>query len=117
MRRPIRSDSSSEVPGSVTALIVSEPSLNSGRNARPRNGSTTMATARSPPDAPMTIHGCRSAPRSTGRYPFLSHLTRKLSPCASTRARGNRYAHIAGVSMSATRSDAKIAMRYANPSG
>ncbi len=61
-RRPSRSDSSSEVPGRVTTLRVSVPSLNSGRKERPRNGTTRQRAPPAPaPRPPSTARGRASA--------------------------------------------------------
>ena len=64
--RPSASDSASDVPGSVTALNVSEPSLNSGRKARPKKDVATSATASNATAGSVTNHGWRSAPFSSG---------------------------------------------------
>jgi hypothetical protein len=44
----------------VTALMVSAPSLNSGRNARPRSPDAAIAARKSSAPGTVTAHGWRS---------------------------------------------------------
>jgi hypothetical protein len=66
-RWPRRSDSSSEVPGNVTAATVNAPSLNSGRNVRPRNGASAITIASNAPAVTTTMDGRRTTAASNGR--------------------------------------------------
>ena len=61
MALPRALDSARLVPGRVTALITSAPSLNAGRNARPRNGVEAAAATDSAPAATSTVRGWRRA--------------------------------------------------------
>ena len=119
MALPSAFDSVRLVPGSVTALMTSAPSLKVGRNARPIRGTVASDPAKSRPAATMTGTGCRSTAGSTRPYPRLSAAARPGSrPSRMRRMPGSRYAHSAGVTVSAkTTSEAKSAIRYANPSG
>ena len=65
--RPRRSDSSSEVPGSVAVPTVSVPSLKSGRKARPAKPSATSATASVATLTPATVFQRVSVASSTRR--------------------------------------------------
>jgi hypothetical protein len=55
--RPRLSESAKLVPGNVTALTVSVPSLNSGKNARPARESAMPATIKSSADGMITNAG------------------------------------------------------------
>ena len=66
---PRESDSASEVPGRVTALMVNAPSLNWGRNEWPRKVEATMAAMRSAPLRSITTVEWRSTGASTFSYP------------------------------------------------
>lgn len=103
------SDSSSEVPGTVSALITSDPSWNSGRNAFPRNGSIASAAATASAAPPTRSRGRRSAGASTRPYHALSvRGTRGSCSASSSFARGRRYMQSAGVSVSATAREARM---------
>ena len=58
-------DSSSEVPGTVTTLTVSAPSLNSGRKAEPSAGTAAAVRASAAPAPASTRFGCRSTSSNT----------------------------------------------------
>ena len=51
-RCPMRSDSSSDTPGSVLTFIVNEPSLNGGRKLRPSDRNSTIVTRTTAAAAP-----------------------------------------------------------------
>ena len=115
---PSLSDSSRLVPGIVTALIVSDPSLNSGRNERPIDEKVEIAAASSNTEAVINKMLCRRLQSISGAYIRLRARTRIGSLARSTaRACGNKYEHNTGVTVSATTSDANSAVMYAIPSG
>src|SRR4029450_331018 len=64
--RPRASDAGREGPGSVTPLMVSEPSLKSGRKARPRKLEAITATPSRKMAGIVTSHGKRSEGFSMG---------------------------------------------------
>ena len=53
--RPILSDSSNEVPGVVATLMVNEPSLNGGRNDRPKVVNRAMDATKTTAQAMSTV--------------------------------------------------------------
>ena len=112
MALPSASDSSRLVPGSVTALMTSAPSLKAGRNARPIRGTVARETANSRPAAASTSSGCRSTPGSRRPYPRrMAAASAGSRPSRMRRSPGSRYEHNAGVTVSATTSDAPSAIR------
>ena len=112
MALPSEFDSSRLVPGSVTALMTSAPSLNGGRKARPNSGTVASAPASSNAAAPMTSHGRRSAPGSRRPYARLHAAESAGSrPSRTRRTPGSRYRHSAGVTVSATTSEVDSAIR------
>jgi hypothetical protein len=68
-RETISSEVFSEVPGAVAAAMLSEPSLNSGKNDRPNEASVASAATAPTTDSAATARGARSAadrPAGTG---------------------------------------------------
>ena len=112
MELPSASDSSRLVPGRVTALMTRAPSLKAGRKARPIRGTVASDTANSRPAAASTSFGRRSTPGSRCPYPRRMAAARAGSRPSRMRLwLGSRYAHRAGVTVSATTSDAANAIR------
>ena len=91
---------------------VKVPSLNDGRNELPNVAASTSDAAVSAPAPASTELRRRIAQRSSGSYRRFSQRTRAPSPCAppwpNANARANASLHSAGVTESATTSDARI---------
>ena len=95
-RRPSRSDSSSDVPGRVTTLIVNVPSLNSGQERAPQERDDQRRRERTPaPPAIITLR-CVQRPDQDGPVAPFQPAHNRPSPPSSTPALGSRYKHSAG---------------------
>ena len=73
--RPILSDSSNEIPGSVLILIVNEPSLNGGRKLRPNVKNITTVATNTTPVPPSTNLRWLSVHFNAFPYTFFSLRT------------------------------------------
>ena len=112
MALPSAFDSARLVPGSVTALMTSAPSLNGGRKALPIRGTLASAAASRRAAVPITSHGRWITPGSRRAYTRLSTAASVGSrPARIPRAPGSRYRQSAGVTVRATTSDANSAIR------
>src|SRR5688572_23455460 len=91
----------------VTALIVSAPSLNSGRNDRPASASAATAAIKATTAPAMTARHERTARCSQGSYAALSQRVRRGSaPDAIIFEFGSNSEHRTGVTVSATSNEA-----------
>ena len=102
---PSAFESARLVPGIVTALTVSAPSLNSGRNERPAPAIATRAAMSSATEAPATRAAMSERARSShGSYTALSRRVSARLPAGSNQLRvpAGASEHSTGVTVSAT---------------
>ena len=117
-RCTIASDSESGVPGAVAAARVKAPSLKAGRNDWPKLVIAPIETRTPTVEAKSTVRGARRANPSEGRYSALSpRTTRESPPWSSEVVFWSSRLHIAGVTVTATTSEARRLATYAAPRG
>jgi hypothetical protein len=112
---PMRCDSAIEVPGTAAMCSVKWPSFSSGRKPAPKNGSEALPTRVKATAAAIVARGramilCRSVSyrRRSQRVTGGSRPVGAASPCA-LGVLGNSSMHSAGVTVSATTSEARMA--------
>ena len=106
-RSVMRRIASIDVPGFSTQCMRKSYSRKLGRNSSPRNGTVNVVTSSSTASEPSAVFGRSTKAGSICRYRALSPPTSRDSRVS--RCFGRRSSANAGVTVSATASDARIA--------